>query len=45
MKKNSGLYMGFGLMIIQTMIGEKYRNNQIKIHNEKMNKLLNEKLK
>ena len=45
MKKNSGLYIGFGLMIIQTMIGERYRNNKMKTHNEKINKLLNEKLK
>ena len=45
MKKHSGLYIGFGLMIIQTMMGERYRNIKIKLHNEKINKLLNEKLK
>ena len=45
MKKHSGLYIGFGLMIIQTMMGERYRNIKIKLHYEKINKLLNEKLK
>jgi len=45
MKKHSGLYIGFGLMIIQTMMGERYRNIKIELHNEKINKLLNEKLK
>ena len=43
--KNKGLYIGFSFMIIQTMIGERYRNNKMKTHNEKINKLLNEKLK
>jgi hypothetical protein len=27
------------------MMGERYRNIKIKLHNEKINKLLNEKLK
>ena len=45
MIKYSGLYIGFSLMIIQTIIGDRYRNNQMKLHNEKINKLLNAKLK
>ena len=45
MKKHSGLYIGFGLIIIQTIICDRYRNNQMKIHNEKIYKLLNEKVK
>ena len=40
-----GVYIGFGLMIIQTIICERYRNIKIKLHNEKINKLLNENLK
>ena len=44
MIKNSGLYIGFTFMIIQTMIGERYRNNQIKLHNKKINELLKKKL-
>ena len=39
-----GLYIGFTLMIIQTMIGERYRNNQMKLHDEKINKLYKKKL-
>jgi len=43
--KNSAVYVGFGLMIILTIICDKYRNNQMKIHNEKIKDLLNKKLK
>ena len=40
-----GVYIGFGLMIIQTIICDRYRNNQMKIHDKKINDLLNKKLK
>jgi hypothetical protein len=45
MKKNSALYIGFSLMIIQTIICDRYRNIKIKLHNEKIYNLLNKKLK
>ena len=40
-----GVYIGFGLMIIQTIICDRYRNIKMKIHNKKINDLLNKKLK
>ena len=39
-----GAYIGFGLMIIQTIICDRYRNIKMKLHNEKINDLLNKKL-
>ena len=39
-----GVYIGFGLMIIQTIICDRYRNNKMKIHNEKINELYKKKL-
>ena len=39
-----GLYAGFTVMIIQTIVGDVYRNNKTKQHNEKLIQLLKSKL-